>query len=123
MKYAIELHARDRKVVQCEAFDKVGSNVQVVIKKGILMGFNKGMVQVSIPTANATLHTFSLVDSEGYGYEGSMHAKRGWRIKLAQLKDAEIPVEYLPTSVASTAPEGPPIPIPPKVLTPTVLEL
>lgn len=97
MRYGIALHARGRPIVTCEAYDKVLSDdgkpvIQAVNMQGIVMYKTRGRVIVSVPTSNNPTHKFSTIDpGDGYGYEGSVHAKRGWRIKLDQIA-TDLPV-------------------------------
>lgn len=81
------MHARGRPIVECEAYDRVSDSV--IVKPGILMQVSKNKITVSIPTANVPLHKFSPVSANGYGYEGSMLAPRGWRIRLDQLESKD----------------------------------
>ena len=92
MKYGIELHARGRLLVTCEAYDKAQGMVTVVSMQGYVSHREPGSVIVIIPKSNNPIHRFSTIDTgDGYGVEGSPSSKRGWRIKLSQLKLKDVP--------------------------------
>lgn len=106
MKYPIELHSRNRPIVKCEAYDRVSNST--IVKEGILMQISRGKAFVSIPTANIPRHSFHLIDSgDGYGYEQSMHAARGWRIKLDQLeKHGDQDIQLAASTLPAISPQG-----------------
>ena len=92
MKYGMELHARGRQIITCEAYDKSQGQVTKVEMQGYVSHREPGSVIVIIPTSNNPIHRFSVVDTgDGYGVEGSPSAHRGWRIKLSQLKLKDVP--------------------------------
>jgi hypothetical protein len=91
MKYGIALHARGRKIVECEAYDTV-SETKAVCYEGFVVSKTRGRVTVCIPTASRTKHTFSTVDpGNGYGYEQSSQLSRGWRMRLSQIESEDVP--------------------------------
>lgn len=86
MRYGIELHARGRKIVDCEAYDK-GSKTSIPYK-GFITSQDSQTITLCVPSAKNTKHRFSTLNTgDGYGYEGSAFGARGWRIPLSQLEN------------------------------------
>jgi hypothetical protein len=89
VKYGIELHARGRTLVSCEAYDKLGDTS--VPFEAFITSRDAHSVTLCVPACRSnTRHKFSTVDAgSGYGFEGSAFAPRGWRILLSQLPKLE----------------------------------
>ena len=85
MRYGIELHARGRQIVACEAYDKMGNTS--IPYQGFITTRDSNFVTVCVPSAKNTKHRFSTLNTgDGFGYEGSAFSPRGWRIPLSQLE-------------------------------------
>lgn len=92
----LDLHLKGRQVIECEAFERTGknesgkwTNTMTIIFKGYLSPVSSDDVAVVVtPTANRIRHRFPRLDAigDGYAYEGSHDAPRGWRLKLSQLE-------------------------------------
>jgi hypothetical protein len=91
----LDLHLRGRQIIECEAFERTGkndlgkwANTLTIIYKGYLSPNSSDEVAVVVtPSANKNKHRFPRIDvvGDGYAYEGSHDAPRGWRLKLSQL--------------------------------------